>query len=92
MRMACPSGRAILLSAFGIGGRSGLGWGLAIRFGQLAQGGAVAVNGGGGQRDRVFLWVLGQIFGDQPVAQPGTYIVTARNGAVESEPVTFTVK
>ncbi len=29
---------------------------------------------------------------DQPVAQPGSYRVTARNGKVESEPVTFTVK
>lgn len=29
---------------------------------------------------------------DQPMAQPGNYRVTARNGAVESEPVTFVVK
>ncbi len=29
---------------------------------------------------------------NQPLAQPGSYKVIARNGAVESEPVTFTVK
>jgi hypothetical protein len=29
---------------------------------------------------------------DQPTAQPGSYRVVARNGSVESEPVTFTVK
>lgn len=29
---------------------------------------------------------------DQPVALPGSYLLVARNGAVESEPVPFTVK
>lgn len=29
---------------------------------------------------------------NQPLGQPGTYNVVARNGSVESEPVTFTVK
>jgi cytoskeletal protein RodZ len=29
---------------------------------------------------------------DQPLAQPGSYRVVARNGAVESEPVAFTVE
>jgi hypothetical protein len=29
---------------------------------------------------------------DQPTAQPGTYRVVARNGTVESEPVTFTIQ